>query len=62
MSIEFNKSGRQILLYSKGALISVDRNEGTVFTFMKLIADGGNTLSFPMTGWFTSDRAVLWLL
>lgn len=54
-SMEFNKSGKQILFSSKGALISVDGYEGTVLHTFLAESDGNNVPSLPMAGCFAPD-------
>lgn len=58
--MEFNKSGKQILFRSKGALISVDGFEGTVLNCFLAESDGNGTPSLPMAGCYTpDDKSVL---
>ncbi|KAL3789753.1 hypothetical protein HJC23_006746 [Cyclotella cryptica] len=59
-SMEFNKSGKQILFSSKGVVVSVDGYEGTVLHSFLLEADDNSTSLESMAGCFTPDnRTVL---
>ena len=59
-SLEFNKSGMQILCCSRGVLISVDGFEGTVLHSFLAETDGSYTTSLPTSGCFTTDdRTIL---
>ena len=60
VSMKFNKSGKQILFCSNGALVSVDGYEGTVLHSFLAEADGNSTSSLPTSGCFTpDDRTIL---
>ncbi|KAL7542257.1 hypothetical protein ACHAXR_011619 [Thalassiosira sp. AJA248-18] len=61
-SMEFNKSGKQILIGANGGIaLSVDGYEGTVLhSFLTETGPGGTTSSLPMAACFTvDDRSVI---
>jgi len=53
--MQFNKSGKQILFCSKGAIITVDGYEGTVLHSFLSENDDNSSPSLPMAGCFTAD-------
>eukprot|EP00571_Detonula_confervacea_P002975 CAMPEP_0172313032 /NCGR_PEP_ID=MMETSP1058-20130122/19177_1 /TAXON_ID=83371 /ORGANISM="Detonula confervacea, Strain CCMP 353" /LENGTH=343 /DNA_ID=CAMNT_0013026617 /DNA_START=60 /DNA_END=1088 /DNA_ORIENTATION=- len=60
-SMEFNKSGKQILVGANGIALSIDGYEGTVLhSFLTEAGSSGTSQSYPMAACFTADdRSVI---